>query len=188
MSPSGLANVKQFNPNVREVDVMRLREDHPDLMDRFDFANFWGVAMHTHDPRLAFMNAAATVRSGGSFYLAVYAPESIHGTSATRAQRAHFHNLQSVAERLHYVDVVYNRTWDRAAPLGHNAKNMLRKVLGRPKGSKVGWLDLLEPSFNWVIPLGVARSWFAQAGFLDPDLLNQDESPKCLFHLLGRKR
>lgn len=187
MSPSGLASVSRFNPTTRQVNVMRLREEHPDLVGQFDFANFWGVAMCTHDPKVAFMNAASTVRPGGYLYLMVYAPEGIHGTKLTLAQRTHFHKLTTVSDRLEYVDRVYDRRWDAALPLGHNVTNVIRNALRWPKGSKIGWLDLLEPTFNWVIPLSVAKSWFAQAGFSEPTLLNKSQSPKCAFHLLGQR-
>ncbi|MGE4290659.1 MAG: class I SAM-dependent methyltransferase [Desulfovibrio sp.] len=79
ISASALEATSRYNPNIREVDVMQIPQKTPDLMGQFDFTNFWGVAMCTHDPKVAFENAASTVAPGGSIFLMVYAPQGIHG-------------------------------------------------------------------------------------------------------------
>src|ERR1041385_3591710 len=142
MSESALASVKRVNPNLLKADVTELHTQHPELTGQFDFANLWGVAMSTHDPLRAFLSAAATLRPGGALYLMVYAPEGMHRTPSVNSRRKHFAGLQTVEEKLAYVDIVFHRRWDSSLTLSENVKNKLRNVLGRPKGSKVGVLDI----------------------------------------------
>lgn len=186
-SDSALRSVSSFNDRVLQADIMRLPEQHPELMDQFEFACFWGVAMCTHDPREAFLSAASVVAPGGSLYLMVYAPEGINGRSLTNAQRRAFHELDTVEERLAYVTHVYEREWDTAYPLHENVKNKLRDVLNRPKGGPIGVLDMLQPFYNWVIPLHVIENWVRDAGFASIKVLNESESPKAAFHVLATK-
>jgi 2-polyprenyl-3-methyl-5-hydroxy-6-metoxy-1,4-benzoquinol methylase len=60
LSDSALVSVSRFNPKVLRADIMTIPEQHPELVGQFDFANFWGVGMLTHDPRQAFMSGAST--------------------------------------------------------------------------------------------------------------------------------
>ena len=60
-------------------------------------------------------------------------------------------------------------------------------MLGRPRGSKHGVLDLLEPFYNWVIPLEVIDGWAEKGGFASHALLNTGGAPRCGFHVLFRK-
>lgn len=187
MSDSALKSVAQFTPHVTRADIMTIPKEHPEWVGAFDFANFWGVAMCTHDPLRAFLSAASTVKPGGAMYLYVYAPEGIHGMKLTNVQRRHFHDLSSVDERLRYVDQVYERRWQPQIPLRDNLKNAARRILGRPKGSKHGVLDLLQPFYNWVIPLEVVGGWSSKAGFRSHTLLNPNEPRRCGFHMLFRR-
>lgn len=187
MSASGLKNVSRFNSNTLVADVMQLATEHPELSGTFDFATFWGVAHHKHDPSRAFTNAAQLVRPGGALYLMVYAPEEMHGLDVVTRRRKHFHRLGSVEERLRYVDRIYDRRWDSAVSPYWNVRDKLKNVLRRPRGTKVGILDMLEPFFNWVIPEGVARGWFAREGFTSVQLVNDHEPKKCAFHFVGIK-
>ena len=187
MSASALESVARFNESVRQVDVMSIPSEHPDLVGRFDFAVFWGVAMCTHDPLRAFMSAASTVKPGGAMYLMVYGPEGMHAAPLVNRQRARFARLGTVEERLAYVEHVYDRRWDAAYPLHENLKNVLRNVLRRPKGGKIGVLDMLEPYYNWVIPYPVVEGWMARAGFAEMRFLNEHERPKVAYHVLGVK-
>jgi len=187
ISKSALAGVRRFNPEVLQADVTELASQHPELINRFDLANLWGVAMCTHDPLQTFLSAAATVKPGGALYLMVYAPEGMHGTTITNLRRKHFFQLDSVAEKLAYVDQVYHRRWDVFSPFRENFKNLLRNAMRRPKGSKIGVLDMLEPFYNWVIPLDVIDGWMQKAGFGDVCLLNEHEPRKCAYHVLGTK-
>jgi len=187
ISKSALAGVRRFNPHVLQADVTELASQHPELVNRFDLANLWGVAMCTHDPLKTFLSAAATVKPGGALYLMVYAPEGMHGTTITNLRRKHFFQLDSLAEKLAYVDRVYHRRWDLSSPFRENFKNLLRNVMRRPKGSKIGVLDMLEPFYNWVIPLEVIYGWMQRAGFEYMRLLNEHEPRKCAYHVLGRK-
>lgn len=187
MSESALAGLKKFNDETLRADVVELASQHPELVGQFDFANFWGVAMATHDPLKAFLCAAATVKPGGALYLMVYAPEGMHGTAAVNLRRKHFAHLKTVEERLAYVDLVYDRRWDSSLPLFENVKNQLRNLLRRPRGSRIGTLDMLEPFYNWVIPLEVIHGWMRKGGFTQVQLLNEFEPKKCAYHVLGIK-
>ncbi len=120
-------------------------------------------------------------------YLYVYGPEGIHASPTSNRQRRHFHRLSSVDERLRYVDDVYERRWQDDLSLGENLKNVARNLLKRPKGSKHGVLDLLEPFYNWVIPLDVIEGWAGKGGFSSHTLLNTGGLPRCGFHVLFQK-
>jgi SAM-dependent methyltransferase len=188
MSESALASVRRFNENALKADITDIPSRHPELVGRFDFANLWGVAMCTHDPLKAFLSAAATVKPGGAMYLMVYAPEGIHASMVTNLRRKQFAQLPTTDARLAYVDQVYHRRWDACLSLKENLSNMLRNVLRRPKGSKIGVLDMLEPFYNWVIPINLIESWMQEAGFAEVCLLNQFEPKKCAYHVLGTNR
>lgn len=187
LSDSALRSVSRFNPNVLCADIMTLPEDHPELVGQFDFANFWGVAMLTHDPRQAFMSAASTVRPGGALFLMVYSPEGMAGQPEGLRKRRKFHALNTVEEKLAYVDHVHERRWERDAPLNENLKNQARNWLGRPKQPKIGLLDMLEPYYTWAIPLSVIEGWMEQAGFGRMELLNESASWKGSYEVLGHK-
>jgi hypothetical protein len=117
----------------------------------------------------------------------VYHPDSEHGSPHGNAMRKKFHYLKTVEARLALVDSVTDRKWDNDLPLYHNVKNVARGVLGRPKGSKIGWLDLLEPFYNWVVPADVIRGWYHDAGFTKVAFLNENEKHKAAHHVLGTK-
>ena len=68
-----------------------------------------------------------------------------------------------------------------------NLKNLLRNLLALPRGSQLGVLDMLEPFYNWVIPMDVIEGWMSRAGFADLLLLNELEPEKCAYHVLARK-
>ncbi len=187
VSESGLASTSQFNPNVLRANILKLRDEHPELVGQFDFANLWGVAMCTHDPKEAFASAAAMVKDGGAIYLMVYAPEGIHNRRLTLAQRKRFHELDSVEERLAWVDRVQSRCWDSHYALTDNLLNVTRNLRGLPKGSKMGVLDMLEPVYNWVIPLEVVHDWMAANGFSQVTVLNPHQQNKAAHHVLGVK-
>ena len=185
MSESALQSVRRFNDHVLKASVMTLLQDHPELKSGFDFAVLWGVAMCTHDPLVAFSNAAGTVKTGGALYIMVYASEGLHGMRLTNRQRRKFHELKTVEERLTFVDKVYHRQWDADYSLIDNLKNLSRNIRGLPKGSKVGVLDMLEPFYNWVIPWEVIEEWMRRIGFKKIQLLNEFEPHKCAYHVLG---
>jgi SAM-dependent methyltransferase len=187
LSESALKSVSRFNGNVLGANVMRLREDHPELCGKFDFVNLWGVAMCTHDPSAAFQSAASLVGEHGAMYLMVYCPEGMHNMPINNLRRKIFHRLPSVKERLAFVDAVHHRRWNRAYPLSRNLKDRVLNLMGEPKGGKIAILDMLEPFYNWVIPLDVIKGWMKKAGFTQVTLLNEFESEKCAYHVLGRK-
>jgi SAM-dependent methyltransferase len=190
MSPSAIEGTRKYNPQCLQTDIMRITEEHPDWIGAFDFANLWGVAMHTHDPRTAFFSAASTVKRGGSFYLMVYAPDSLHDRPLTNLQRKTFHALATVEERLKYVEHVWNREWDWNYPLRANIDHALANFTGQPKGAQVGVLDMLETFYNWVIPFDVIRNWMADAKFRRMIWLNELEPKelRCAYHVLGLEK
>jgi SAM-dependent methyltransferase len=184
-SESAIKSVSMFNDNYRRVNLMELNRENPDLAGRFDFANLWGVAMCTHDPLRAFRNAAATVKPGGSMYLMVYTEGSIHQRPFTNFLRKKFYSLDSVDERLRLVEKAYDREWDPSFPFAENLKNLLRNILGRPKGGIIGMLDMLEPYYNWVVPLDTVIGWMKGAGFTKVIHMNEKEEIPCAVHALG---
>lgn len=187
LSDSALRSVGRFNPSILRADIMTIPAEHPELVGRFDFANLWGVAMLTHDPRQAFMSAAATVCAGGAMFLMVYAPGGMAGQPATARKRRYFRELSTVNEKLAYVDRVHQRRWDRCDSPRENVKNQMRRLLRRPRGEKIGVLDMLEPFYTWVIPLEVISDWMRAAGFSQMHVLNESVSSKAAYHVLGRK-
>ena len=188
ISDSALKSVSRFNDKIIRADITALPQNHPELTGQFDFGNLWGVAMCTHDPRAAFLSAASLIKPGGALFIMVYHPDSIHNSAFANAMRRKFHGLKTVEERLALVDAVTDRRWDNDFPLFDNLKNVARGVLGRPKGSKIGWLDLLEPFYNWTIPADVIRGWYHDAGFRgDIVFCNEHEPHKAAHHVLGIK-
>ncbi len=181
-----LDSVRRFNPNVLQADVIRLVEEHPDLVGKFDFANLWGVAQHTHDPRAAFMSSAATVAAGGAFYLMVYSPEGIHNTPRVNLFRKVFNELESPKDRIGFVRAIYERRWHSSLPLLMNGKNALRNLMRRPRwGSPVGLLDMMMPWYNWTVPVDVATGWMRTAGFETVTVLNARSPNRVAHHILG---
>jgi fructose-1-phosphate kinase PfkB-like protein len=45
VSESALRSTTRFNPNTLKANVMELPSEHLELEGKFDFGNFWGVAM-----------------------------------------------------------------------------------------------------------------------------------------------
>lgn len=189
VSESALKSTARFNPNILEANIMELPKEHPELKEQFDFGNLWGVAMCTHDPQKAFKSAAFTIKPGGALYLMVYAPDGIHNTRLTNARRKKFNDLNTVEERLALVDTVHARKWDWDYPLIDNILNVTRNLRRLPKGSKIGFLDMLEPFYNWTIPLDVIEGWMKDNGFGRMIVLNEGEKGKmrCAHHVLGIK-
>jgi SAM-dependent methyltransferase len=187
LSQSALTSVSRFNENVLSADIMTLPEQHPELVKRFDFANFWGVGMLTHDPRQAFLSAASTVRPGGAMFLMVYSRDGMGVQPEGMRKRRKFHALATVQEKLAYVDHVHDRKWEPDAPLAENLRNLARNLLGRPKQPKIGLLDMLEPFYTWGIPLPVIEGWMKEAGFGRMELLNESAAWKGSYEVLGYK-
>lgn len=189
VSESALKSTSRFNPNTLEANIMELPNEHKELKEQFDFGNLWGVAMCTHDPKKAFESAAFTIKPGGALYLMVYAPEGIHNTSLANAQRKKFNSLNTVDEKLAFVDEAHARKWDWSYPLRDNVMNVTRNMRHLPKGSKIGFLDMLEPFYNWTIPLDVIETWMKNNNFSRMIVLNEGETGKarCAHHILGIK-
>jgi len=157
------------------------------MLGAFDFVCFWGVAMCTHDPKLAFEIAASTVTPGGWLYLMVYADRGLHSWRSTQAQRKRFHSLSSLEEKLDYVKKVSSLAWGNDYSLLDNIRNALFRLAGRSGFPWLGVLDMLSPSYNWVIPYRTAYNWFRRQGF-DPVIhLNHRQFRPCAYHFLGRK-
>jgi SAM-dependent methyltransferase len=184
---SAIESASRVTPYCLRADLMRIPEEHPELVEGFDFATFWGVAMCTHNPLAAFTAAASTVRSGGSLYLMVYAPDGMNGREVTRVQRCTYQRLRALEDQLAYVEHVRNREWDWAYPWRANVENILRKMLRVRKEDRIGVLDMLSPFYNWVIPLDVIKNWMMEAGFSEVTLLNDRRRRKGSYHVLGTK-
>lgn len=164
ISEHGLKSVSRFNRDVERVDIFDIPEQRH-LLNAFDFTICWGVLMHTHDPKAAFQNVAATVRPGGELYVMVYAP-SYHNRADVLAQRKYYHrNLTTFEERLAYV----------------------YQIADQPENA-INYLDMLSPFYNWVVEEETIHNWFRQCGFTEVVTLNAHEKLPVAYHVFGRKR
>jgi SAM-dependent methyltransferase len=163
VSEHGLASVSRFNRDVERVDLFDI-ERRPDLHGQFDFALAWGVVMSTHDPSVAFANAARTVRPGGALYVMVYAP-TYHNSPAVLAQRAQYHRLRSADEKLRYVYEV-----------------------AEDPSNAINYMDMLNPFYNWVVEEQTIHRWFERHGFVNVVTLNGSEQEPVAYHVFGTKR
>ncbi len=186
-SSSAVESTKRFNSLTYRADLMRLTEDHSEWRESFDFVNFWGVAMCTHDPLQAFLSVANTVMPGGYLYLMVYADGGLHHQPLTNLQRKIFHSLKTQDEKIRFVEHVYHRRWDWRYPLYINLLHQYANWRGFYKGTMVGVLDMLEPYYNWVIPFRIIEGWREKAGFRSMTRLNPHESQPCAYHVLFQK-
>ena len=90
VSRHALLSTSRFNRDVEELDLFDILPKRPDLHEAFDFTLCWGVLMCTHDPRVAFANAAKTVKPGGELYVMVYAP-TYHNSEFVVSNRKFYH-------------------------------------------------------------------------------------------------
>lgn len=176
VSEHSLKSVSRFNSQTLQADLSQLSTDHPDLVDAFDFANLWGVAHHTHDPRETFMQVASTVKSGGSIYVMLYDVDGHHATQLTNNYRKVFASLTDPDERLGFVAAVADRRWHKYIPMIERLKNIRRNILSLPKSNKIGVLDRMMPWYNWTVPVDVAVKWMKDAGFKHVEVLNDSGS------------
>ena len=69
--------------------------------------------------------------------------------------------------------------------------NCRRMRVRRTYGSKINFLVMLAPFFNWVIPLEVICGWMDRAGFQTVDWLDEyhfkNTRIKTAYHILGSK-
>jgi 2-polyprenyl-3-methyl-5-hydroxy-6-metoxy-1,4-benzoquinol methylase len=164
VSRHALQSISRFNKNAEELDLFDILPKRRDMHQAFDFTLCWGVLMCTHDPRLAFANAAKTVKRGGEIYVMVYAP-TYHTSDFVVENRKVFHdNLASPQEKLEYAY--------RISDSPENAINLL---------------DMLNTFYNWTIEEETVHNWFAEFGFSEAITLNRDEPSKCAYHVWGRK-
>jgi 2-polyprenyl-3-methyl-5-hydroxy-6-metoxy-1,4-benzoquinol methylase len=164
VSRHALLSASRFNRDVEELDLFDILERRTDLHAAFDFTLCWGVLMCTHDPRLAFANAAKTVKPGGELYVMVYAPTYHTSDFVVESRRFYHANLATSQEKLDYAYRIAN------AP--ENAINLL---------------DMLNTFYNWTIEEETVHNWFAEAGFTGVITLNCDEADKCAYHVWGCK-
>jgi SAM-dependent methyltransferase len=164
VSEHGLASVERFNPDVERLNLFDI-ERRPDLHGQFDFALAWGVVMSTHDPALAFANAARVVRPGGALYVMVYAP-TYHNSPNVLRQREHYHRrLRTTEERLRYLDEIADQ-----------------------EGNAINYHDMLNPFYNWVVEEATIHNWFHRHGFTSAVTLNTSERDPVAYHVVGTRR
>lgn len=164
VSRHAVRSTRRFNDDVESLNLFDILERRPDLHGAFDFTLCWGVMMCTHDPKLAFMNVARTVRPGGELYAMVYAPTYHNSPFVLESRRYYHRQLASIEERLRYAYEIADRP--------ENAINLF---------------DMLNTFFNWTIEEDVIREWYLAEGFTDVVMLNRDEPHKCAYHMLGKK-
>jgi SAM-dependent methyltransferase len=164
VSRHALLSASRFNADVEELDLFEILPKRHDLHEAFDFTLCWGVLMCTHDPRLAFANAAKTVKAGGELYVMVYAP-AYHVSDFVIENRKFYHeNFLTPQEKLEYAYQISNSP--------NNAINLL---------------DMLNTFYNWTIEEETVHNWFAEFGFKQVVTLNRDEPGKCAYHVWGCK-
>jgi SAM-dependent methyltransferase len=164
MSQHGLRSTRRFNDDVEELNLFHIPQ-RTDLHARFDFTICWGVIMHTHDPKVGFEAVASTVAPGGELYTMMYAPEGMHNSPEVLKHRRVYHcELSTLEEKLDYA-----------------------RALAGSSGNALGYLDMLNTFYNWVIPESVIHHWYRSLGFTNVKTLNAHESPKCAFHVVGRR-
>ncbi|MEM7293959.1 MAG: class I SAM-dependent methyltransferase [Pseudomonadota bacterium] len=188
VSEHSLESVRRFNDNVLSADLTQLTTQHSELVGQFDFANLWGVAHHTHDPRETFRNVAAAVKPGGSMYVMLYDTAGAHNTSLVNGYRRTFANLNTAEERLEFATAIAERRWHKNIPLKENVKNFGRKLLRRGTSKKIGILDQLMPFYNWTVPIEVATNWMTQVGFESVQVLNPDNHGQSSRHYLATNK
>jgi SAM-dependent methyltransferase len=164
VSEHGLASVKRFNQDVEQLNLFDIAT-RQDLHGRFDFALAWGVVMSTHNPAVAFANAAMTVRPGGGLYVMVYAP-TYHNSLEVLERREHYHRrLRSADERLNYVYAIAD-----------------------DPGNAINYMDMLNPFYNWVVEEKTIHTWFHDHGFVNVVTLNASEQEPVAYHVFGTRR
>jgi hypothetical protein len=135
------------------------------LHGQFEFALAWGVVMSTHDPAVAFANAARVVRPGGALYVMVYAP-TYHNSPNVLKQREYYHrHLRTAEERLRFVNEIAD-----------------------DPGNAINYHDMLNPFYNWVVEEETIHAWFHRHGFVSVVTLNASEQDPVAYHVVGTKR
>jgi hypothetical protein len=165
MAEHGLTSTRRYNADTEKLNVFDIVAQRPDLHGAFDFTLCWGVVMCTHDPQVAFANAAATVKAGGALYTMIYAPEGMHNSATVLAHRRYYHTaLVSIEAKLAYAAAIVEEP-----------------------GQVLGYLDMLHTFYNWVVPEAVIYGWYRRHGFQNVITLNAAEPAKCAYHVLGTK-
>lgn len=165
VSRHALLSTSRFNRDVEELDLFDILPERPDLHEAFDFTLCWGVLMCTHDPRVAFANAAKTVKPGGELYIMVYAP-TYHNSEFVLSNRQFYHHHLNTPEQK--LDYAY-------------------KISDSPENA-INLLDMLNTFYNWTVEEETIHNWFSDFGFAETITLNQHEPNNCAYHVLGRKR
>lgn len=164
VSERGLESVRRFNSDVERLNLFDIA-DRPDLHGKFEFALAWGVVMSTHDPSLAFANAARTVAAGGGLYVMVYAP-TLHASPEILKLRAEYHaRPRSMEEKLRFVYEAANHP-----------------------GNAINYHDMLNPFYNWVVEEETIHAWYRQHGFTNVVTLNASERYPVAYHVFGTRR
>ena len=169
VSEHGLQSVRRFTSDAEALDIFDVIPKRPDLHKAFDFTLCWGVLIHTHDPKLAFANAAATVKEGGALYMSVYAP-TYHASDFVRTARRHYHrDLRTPEERLAF------------------AYELTEKCNNGSRDNAINELDMLNTFYNWTIEESTIRRWCADNGFKEVLFLNREDPDLCHHHVLAKK-
>jgi len=160
MSPAAIECVSRFNSRSEHLDIFEVLKSRHDLKNQFDIAFCWGIFQHTHDPQLAFSNAVATLKPGGSIYMMIY-NDTYHHSEFVLESRRHYNKLNTFEEKLSYA---YKISDDP-----HNAINQL---------------DMLNTFYNWTFEKDTLSQWFDNHLFDNVQYLN---SEGCAYHILASK-
>jgi 2-polyprenyl-3-methyl-5-hydroxy-6-metoxy-1,4-benzoquinol methylase len=163
ISEHALKSTRRFNNDAERLDLFEIKTRR-DLQSAFDFTLCWGVLMCTHDPKLAFENAAATVKPGGRMYTMTYAP-TYHASDFVVKHRKHYHeNLRSLDAKLAYA----------------------YSISDTPENA-INYFDMLNTYYNWTVREETVHGWYRACGFKEVTTLNRNEPHYCAFHVLGTK-
>jgi len=69
--------------------------------------------------------------------------------------------------------------------LRYNWLNIRLRLTGWPNRDRAAVIDMLEPFYNWVIPIDCVREWMKKAGFSEVVRLNEGDTKPCAWHFLG---
>jgi SAM-dependent methyltransferase len=188
VSEHSLKSVKRFNKNILRANLSTLVKDNENLTEVFDFANLWGVAHHTHDPRETFMQVASTVKKGGAIYTMLYDVKGQHGTKLVNNYRKTFASFDNPEKKIEFVAAVAERRWHKDIPIVERLKNIRRNTLCLPKSPKIGVLDMMMPYYNWTVPVDVAIKWMKDAGFDNVEVLNPNSTQASRHYLASNKK
>jgi 2-polyprenyl-3-methyl-5-hydroxy-6-metoxy-1,4-benzoquinol methylase len=164
VSEHALRSLREINSNVENIDLFEIGErEH--LHGKYDFSLLWGVVQHTHNPWLAFKNAATTTKKNGQLYLMAY-NETYHSSNFVISARKYYRKLTTFEEKLNFAYELSERK-------------------GNGRENAINQLDMLNTFYNWTIKEETIRKWYQENGFINVRRINNGG---CAHHFIGTKK